>query len=64
MVRRVEDALTPFAARPHWGKVYDRVEPAHHSRSAEFRALAERVDPSGKFRNPLVDRVLGMRSGT
>ena len=21
MVRRVEDALAPFAARPHWGKV-------------------------------------------
>jgi xylitol oxidase len=60
MVRRVEDALAPFAARPHWGKVYDRVEPAHHPRSAEFRALAERVDPAGKFRNPLVDRVLGM----
>ncbi|WP_457184739.1 FAD-binding protein [Nocardioides sp. P5_E3] len=63
MVRRVEDALAPFAARPHWGKVYDRVEPAHHSRLTEFRALAERVDPAGKFRNPLVDRVLGLGAG-
>ncbi|KQV71307.1 hypothetical protein ASC64_04485 [Nocardioides sp. Root122] len=60
MVRRVEGALEPFAARPHWGKVYDRVEPAHHPRLADFRSLAERVDPSGTFRNPMIDRVLGM----
>jgi alditol oxidase len=58
MVRRVEDALAPFAARPHWGKVYDRHEPAHRPRLADFRALAERVDPAGTFRNPMVDRVL------
>jgi xylitol oxidase len=60
MVRRVEDALEPYAARPHWGKVYDRVEPAHHPRRTDFRALAERVDPSGTFRNAMIDRVLGV----
>jgi xylitol oxidase len=59
MVRRVEDALAPFAARPHWGKVYDRHEPADRPRLADFRALADRVDPAGTFRNVMVDRVLG-----
>ena len=59
MVRRVEDALAPFAARPHWGKVYDRHEPGDRPRLADFRALAERVDPAGTFRNAMVDRVLG-----
>jgi xylitol oxidase len=59
MVRRVEEALTPFAARPHWGKVYDLLEPTHRPRLADFRALAERVDPAGTFRNAMVDRVLG-----
>jgi alditol oxidase len=59
MVRRVEDALAPFAARPHWGKVYDRLEPADRPRLADFRALADRVDPAGTFRNAMVDRVLG-----
>jgi len=59
MVRRVEDVLAPFAARPHWGKVYDRHEPADRPRLADFRALAERVDPAGTFRNAMVDRVLG-----
>ncbi|RYB90157.1 FAD-binding protein [Nocardioides glacieisoli] len=61
MVRRVEDALAPFAARPHWGKVWDRVDHTHHPRLADFRSLVERTDPSGTFRNALVDRVLGMR---
>ncbi|NPD04868.1 FAD-binding protein [Nocardioides sp. zg-1308] len=60
MVRRVEDALDPYAARPHWGKVYDRLDPANHPRLADFRALVERVDPSGTFRNPMVERVLGL----
>ncbi|WP_322920903.1 D-arabinono-1,4-lactone oxidase [Nocardioides renjunii] len=61
MVRRVEDALEPYAARPHWGKVYDRLDPANHPRLADFRALVERVDPAGTFRNPMVERVLGIR---
>jgi xylitol oxidase len=60
MVRRVEDALGPYAARPHWGKVHDRVETAHRPRLDDFRALAERVDPGGTFRNPMVEHVLGM----
>lgn len=60
MVRRVEDALAPYAPRPHWGKVFDRVVPGHHPRLGDFRALAERVDPAGTFRNPMVDRVLGV----
>jgi xylitol oxidase len=59
MVRRVEDALAPFAARPHWGKVWDRVDHDHHPRLADFRSLVERVDSAATFRNALVDRVLG-----
>ena len=59
MVRRVEDALAPFAARPHWGKVWDRVDCDHHPRLPDFRELVERVDPTGTFRNDLVDKVLG-----
>ena len=59
----VQDALRPFGARPHWGKVF-------HTRAAEiaslyerlpdFVALMERLDPRGAFRNAwLEDRVLG-----
>ena len=59
MARRVEEALAPFDARPHWGKVFDRVDHAR-PRLADFRALAERVDPTGTFRNTMVDRVLAL----
>ena len=59
----VESALSPFAPRPHWGKLFllgheelrDRYE-----RLDDFRSLAERLDPRGAFRNPWLDRhVLG-----
>jgi xylitol oxidase len=57
----IEDALGPFAARPHWGKLFlssaaelDRLYP----RLAEFRGLAERLDPAGVFRNAFASRYL------
>ncbi len=63
MVAQIEDALAPFRARPHWGKVFhaDAVAIAplykHHS---DFVRLAERLDPRGAFRNTwLRDRVFG-----
>jgi alditol oxidase len=63
LVAAVELALGPYAPRPHWGKVFfagaatiaDRYE-----RLADFRALAERLDPRGAFRNDWLERhVLG-----
>ena len=52
----IEDALAPFAARPHWGKLFHRVDPALYPRWDDFRALAHLMDPDGKFRNPFLDR--------
>lgn len=54
MVAQIEDALTPFEARPHWGKVF-RVSAAAiaelYKRRSDFVRLAERLDPRGAFRN-------------
>jgi xylitol oxidase len=50
----VEAALEPFGARPHWGKLFLGAAP--HPRSTDFLALADRLDPTGKFRNPWFDR--------
>jgi len=62
VVRRVEEALSAFDARPHWGKVFT-VPPAElrlrYARLADFRALAESLDPTGKFTNAFVRDVLG-----
>lgn len=54
----IEAALAPFEPRPHWGKLF--VMPAAevragHPRLAEFRALAQKHDPQGKFRNAFLD---------
>ena len=54
----IEALLLPLGARPHWGKVFDRVEPANYPRLADFRALVERYDPEGKFGSPYLERHL------
>jgi xylitol oxidase len=55
---QIEAKLAPFNPRPHWGKLFtlpgaklDREYP----RLGEFKALARRYDPQGKFRNEFLD---------
>jgi xylitol oxidase len=50
----VEAALAPLGARPHWGKLF--LDAPAHPRGADFLRLAERLDPSGKFRNHWFER--------
>ncbi|MBQ0903912.1 FAD-binding protein [Micromonospora sp. U21] len=54
----VEERLTPFAPRPHWGKVFT-TDPvalaARYPRYADFAALLGRLDPTGKFRTNELD---------
>jgi xylitol oxidase len=62
-VARVEAALDPFAARPHWGKLFglgaDAIA-ARYERLPDFTRLAARLDPRGAFRNAWMERhVLG-----
>ncbi len=63
MVAQIEDALAPFEARPHWGKVFHAdaatIAPLY-KRHSDFVHLVERLDPRGAFRNAwLKARVLG-----
>ncbi|TQJ34591.1 D-arabinono-1,4-lactone oxidase [Arthrobacter sp. SLBN-122] len=59
----LEEALRPFGARPHWGKLFT---PEGHDwetlypRFADFRSFAASHDPDGKFRNALLDGILGV----
>jgi xylitol oxidase len=59
----VEAALEPFAARPHWGKLFRARAGAiapRYERLADFVRLVERLDPRGVFRNAwLAAHVLG-----
>lgn len=63
---RLEAALAPLGARPHWGKLFASLgTPGSDPRTLyprldDFRALVARTDPEGTFRNAFVDRhVLG-----
>jgi xylitol oxidase len=50
----IEKQLAPFEPRPHWGKLFT-MAPAElqsrYERLDDFRRLAARYDPQGKFRN-------------
>jgi xylitol oxidase len=63
IVAQIEEALTPFEARPHWGKVFHAgaaAIAALYKRHSDFVRLLERLDPRGAFRNSwLKARVLG-----
>ena len=55
----IEKALSPFNARPHWGKVFTlapEVLESRYEKLAGFKKLVAEYDPHGKFRNAFVDR--------
>jgi alditol oxidase len=55
----VEQLLTPFDARPHWGKLFTMPAPRVRSlyeKMPEFAELLRGFDPDGRFRNPFLDR--------
>ncbi|MFJ4205265.1 FAD-binding protein [Streptomyces sviceus] len=61
VVRRLEEALAPFDARPHWGKVFTTpadVLRERYPRLGDFRKLARELDPEAKFANAFVRSVL------
>jgi xylitol oxidase len=55
----VERVLDPFAARPHWGKLFRadaNTIAGRYERLPDFCALCERLDPRGAFRNEWLER--------
>jgi xylitol oxidase len=57
----IEKELAPYAARPHWGKLFS-IEPAslrsRYERLGDFKDLLRRHDPHGKFRNEFLTGIL------
>ena len=55
----VEEALSPYEVRPHWGKLFTlapaQVQAAYPMMD-QFRSLLQSFDPAGKFRNGYLDR--------
>jgi xylitol oxidase len=62
VLESVEAALEPFAARPHWGKLFladVATIDGLYERLGDFVALLERFDPRGAFRNAWLERHVG-----
>jgi xylitol oxidase len=54
----IEKELSPFQARPHWGKLFTMSPQQLHSRYKklpQFIALTKKFDPNGKFRNAFLE---------
>ncbi|MFD1887835.1 FAD-binding protein [Paenibacillus wenxiniae] len=61
----LEEALAPFHARPHWGKLF--TVPAkklqqQFEKLPEFQKLVQKYDPQGKFSNTYLDTYIRDRS--
>ena len=62
LLPRVEEALKPFAARPHWAKLFavpPRDVRALYPEFASFKAQSRLHDPQGRFRNAFLNELLG-----
>jgi len=59
LLAEIEAAIAECLPRPHWGKLFAADASglsAVYDRLPDFRRLAERLDPSGVFRNDYLDR--------
>lgn len=58
----VERIMDDYGGRPHWGKMHHQTHEtlaARYPRWGDFQAVRTRIDPTGRFANPYLDRVLG-----
>ncbi|HEY4111623.1 D-arabinono-1,4-lactone oxidase [Puia sp.] len=59
LLPQIEQALAPFHAKPHWGKLFmmPHARLAElYPRMREFQQLLRHYDPGGKFRNAFLNR--------
>ncbi|MEJ0013472.1 MAG: FAD-binding protein [Bauldia sp.] len=60
-LHEMEAQLAPLDPLPHWGKLFslspEKVR-AGYARMDDFRGLAAKLDPGGKFRNAFVDKYI------
>ena len=58
----VEAIMNDYAGRPHWGKLHFQTAATlapRYERWDDFQAVRATLDPTGRFANPYLDRVLG-----
>lgn len=58
----VEAIMNDYGGRPHWGKMHFQTAATlapRYPRWDDFIAMRDRLDPTGTFANPYLDRVIG-----
>ncbi|KAI1709859.1 d-arabinono-1,4-lactone oxidase domain-containing protein [Ditylenchus destructor] len=59
IIPKIEAAIKPYKARPHWAKVYTN-KPSdflqYYPKLKDFKNLVNKLDPNGKFRNAYVNK--------
>ncbi|MFD4422700.1 D-arabinono-1,4-lactone oxidase [Agromyces sp. NPDC058484] len=61
----VEEIMRGHGGRPHWGKMHTQTAETLaglYPRFDDFLRVRDELDPEGVFRNPYLDRVLGVRA--
>ncbi|HEY0244671.1 MAG TPA: D-arabinono-1,4-lactone oxidase, partial [Mucilaginibacter sp.] len=54
----IEQELSTFNARPHWGKLFTmqpQVLQSRYEKLTDFKKLVAEYDPDGKFRNEFLE---------
>jgi xylitol oxidase len=63
----IEEQLSQFEARPHWGKLFtmqpDRLQ-SLYEKLTDFRDLLQQFDPEGKFRNAFLEKNVFSEAGS
>jgi len=55
----IEKELTPFNAKPHWGKLFTMPPStlaSRHQKMNDFKKIVAEYDPQGKFRNEFLEK--------
>ena len=58
---RIEEALAPFHARPHWAKLFTMSHEqlqARYEKLPAFQQLLQHYDPQGKFHNDFLEKYI------
>lgn len=61
LLPQIEQALSPFGARPHWGKLFTmspQVLESRYAHLSQFKKMAAGYDPKGTFRNEFLTQNL------
>lgn len=61
LLPKIEEAIAPYNAKPHWGKLFTldaKTLQSRYSRMDDFKNQVVKLDPDGKLRNTFIDQYI------